>query len=374
MQQENKIKLTEYFEDIDDPREKLKSIRHKLVDIITIAVCAIISGAEGWNDIEQYGKQKKSFFKKFLELPNGIPSHDTFRRVFTLIDSTQFRKGFIKWVRTITKLAKGKIVAVDGKTVRRSHKDGESPIHIVSAWAQDNNVVLGQLKTKEKSNEITAIPELLDILDIKGSIITIDAMGCQKDIAEKIIEKEADYILALKGNQGNIHKEVKKIFENELEKVKYEFHEENTKGHGRIENRKCTSIILENQAIGLKEINKWKGLKSIVRIESQREYKNKISTETRYYISSLETNAKEFNESIRKHWSIENSLHWVLDVAFREDDSRIRTGNSAENLVILRHMALSLLKQEKSLKRGVKGKRLMAAWSDDYLLKVLGIS
>ena len=366
------LPLTNYLKDIDDPRRPYL-IKHEFIDIITIAICAVISGAEGWNDIEEYGKIREDWFQTFLSLPNGIPSHDTFRKVFATIDPEQFRIHFVHWIHDIAQLTKGEIIAIDGKTARRSYDKTINPLHMVSAWAAENNLVLGQVKTEEKSNEITAIPKLLDMLDINGCIVTIDAMGCQKDIAKKIIDKKADYVLALKGNQGKIHKEVKEIFEQTKKNNGCTIHEETTTGHGRVEEKTCASILLQNQTGVLQESKHWKGLKSIIRIESKRKNKKKTTKEVRYYLSSLKTNAKKFSQIVRKHWSIENSLHWVLDVAFREDESRIRKGNSAENFAIMRHIALSLLKQEKSLKRGIKGKRLKAGWDSDYLLKILGI-
>jgi len=365
---ETKTKLTDHFQNIADPRKECL-IRHKLTDIIMIAICAVISGAEGWNDIEEFGQMKKKWLSNFLELGNGIPSHDTFRIVFSLLDPEEFRKSFFSWVKETADIIEGEIIAIDGKTIRRSYAEGQSPLHIVSAWAEENNLVLGQIKTNQKSNEITAIPKLLEMLTLKDCIITIDAMGCQKEIAEKIIEKEADYTLALKGNQGKIHQAVKKIFAEK--NTRYDFHEEISSGHGRIEKRKCTGLVLNEETRNLKEMRNWKNLKSIVKIESERIIKDKTTQEVRYYISSLEATAKRFNEIVRKHWSIENSLHWTLDIAFREDESRIRIGNSAENLGILRHLALNLLKQETTLKRGLKAKRLKAGWSNKYLVKVL---
>jgi predicted transposase YbfD/YdcC len=367
LQQKNGI--IAYLKNIKEPR-KTKSIQHKLIDILAIAICAVISGAEGWDDIAQYGRQKIQWLKTFLELPHGIPSHDTFARVFGLIDPEEFRKSFLSWVNEITELVHGEVIAVDGKTARRSHSDGKHPLHVVSAWATQNCLVLGQLATEEKSNEITAIPKLLDMLLVKGHVVTIDAMGCQKDIAAKIKAKEADYVLALKGNQATIHDEVKKIFNQPTSPMNANFHEETSRDHGRMETRKCGSIIL-GAVNYFKEQALWAGLKSIIKIESIRTVKNKTTKETRYYLSSLKTTARKFNRIIRSHWGIENSLHWVLDMSFREDESRIRAGHSAENLGILRHMALNLLKQENTLKRGVKGKRLMAGWDNDYLLKVL---
>lgn len=369
-QKETKTKLADHFQNIPDPR-KVYLIKHKLIDIITIAICAVISGAEGWNDIEEYGKVKKEWLGTVLDLSNGIPSHDTFRIVFSLLNPEEFRKSFFRWVQEIANVIEREVVAIDGKTARRSHQEGQNPLHIVSAWAQENNLVLGQTKTDQKSNEITAIPRLLEMLALEGCIITIDAMGCQKDIAEKIVEKKADYVLALKGNQGNMHREVRRIFSEKDATAHSDFHEEISEGHGRKEKRRCTRILLNEEHFDLKERSDWEGLRSIVKIESERTINGRATREIRYYLSSLEEPASRYNSIIRKHWSIENSLHWSLDVAFREDESRVRIGNSAENLGILRHMALNLLKQETTLKRGLKAKRLKAGWSSEYLFKVL---
>ena len=366
--------ITEYFGEIEEPRREY-SIQHKLIDIITISICAVISGADKWEEIEDYGHEKKEWLETILELPNGIPSHDTISRVFQLIDPRQFEKGFQKWISSITKLKKGEIVAIDGKTQRRSFDNNKSAIHTISAWARENQIVLGQLKTEEKSNEITAIPELLDSIDVKGTTVTIDAMGCQKYIAKKIIDKEANYTLGLKGNQSKTHKRVKRIFSKDLSKIKHDKYETKEKKHGREEERKYRVIPIKNQFEYLKMLGtqerEWIGLKSIVEVESIRKVKNKTSNEKRYYLSSLEANAEEIANTVRGHWSIENSLHWSLDVTFREDESRIRKGYSQENFVVLRHIALCLLKREKSSRRGIKGKRLKAGWSNDYLLKVL---
>lgn len=362
--------IVSYLHKVKDPR-KLKSVDHALVDILGIAICATISGANSWDDIAQYGRQKQAWLATFLELSNGIPSHDTFARVFSLIDPEEFRKSFLDLVSQISKLTQGEVIAIDGKTVRRSHASDNHPLHVVSAFATKNHLVLGQLATKEKSNEITAIPKLLEMLAVKDCIITIDAMGCQRDIAAKIQEKGADYVLALKGNQASIHTEAKRIFNDQHTRDARSVHEDVSKGHSRIEKRTCTRIILKKTDLSDQEKEKWQGLASVVRIESERTINNKTTKETRYYLSSLKTTARKFCNIIRQHWGIENSLHWILDMSFREDESRIRTGNSAENLNILRHMALNLLKQEQTLKRGVAGKRLMAGWNDDYLLNVL---
>jgi predicted transposase YbfD/YdcC len=324
--------------------------------------------------MELFGETKYEWLKQFLELPNGIPSHDTFGRVFSIISPVEFQRSFLNWVQVISKSIEKEVVAIDGKTSRRSYdkSKGKDAIHMVSAWATANRVVLGQVKTEDKSNEITAIPELLDVLALKGCIVTIDAMGCQKNIASGIIDKEADYLLALKGNQETLHKDIKLFFqdckETNFKDTKHDFQETIEGDHGRIETRRCWAVSdiewLEGKA-------DWKGIKSIVMIESEREIGEKITSETRYYISSLIDNARLFSDSVRKHWGIENSLNWVLDVAFREDECRIRKGYAAENFAVLRHIALNLVREEKSIKRGVKGKRLKAGWDNDYLSKII---
>lgn len=366
--------IIKYFDKVEDFRRE-KSIKHKLIDIIVIAVSAVICGADNWNDIEDYGKEKEPWLKTFLELENGIPAHDTFARVFQLVNSEQFEKCFRRWIKDIVDLKQGEIISIDGKTQRGSLDKNKSAIHTVSAWARSNKLVLGQVKTEEKSNEITAIPELLDTLDIEGTTITIDAMGCQKAIVKKIRSKKADYTIGLKGNQGKTLQLTKGVFEEDLKKVKKDVYITEEKTRNRKERRKYTAIPIENQFEHLKMLGsqdrEWIDLTSIIQVESQREIKGKISTEKRYYISSLEADAKELAESIRGHWSIENALHWSLDINFRADESRMRKGHSQENFVILRHLALSLLKQEKSSRRGLKGKRLKAGWGNKYLLKIL---
>ncbi len=343
---------------------------------MTIAICGVICGADSWVELEQFGKSKEEWLKGFLELPNGIPSHDTFGRVFALLDAQQFRDCFLAWVQAVSAVTRGQVIAIDGKTLRRSHDKslGKSAIHMVSAWASENRLVLGQTKVAEKSNEITAIPELLALLDISGCIVTIDAMGCQKEIARLIIEDSGDYVLALKENQGQLYREVKELFEDEgLVASEGDFHETVNKGHGRLEHRRCWSIADQEYISYLNLKGEWRGLRSVAKVTGERRIGEKVSIESRYYISSLPGGAEQLLRAVREHWGIENSLHWVLDIAFREDESRVRKGHGPENLATMRHMALNLLRRETSSKGGVKARRLRAGWDETYLLKVLSL-
>ena len=326
--------------------------------------------------LEVFGKSKEGWLKGFLELPNGIPSHDTFGRVFALLDAQQFQDCFLEWVKAVSDVTRGQVIAIDGKTLRRSHDRslGKSAIHMVSAWASENRLVLGQVKVAEKSNEITAIPELLALLDVSGCIVTIDAMGCQKEIARLIIEDSGDYVLALKENQGQLYQEVKELFEDEdLVAKTGDFHETVNQGHGRLEHRRCWSIADQECLSYLNSSGKWRGLQSVAKVTGERRIGEQVSIESRYYISSLPGDAKELLWAVREHWGIENSLHWVLDIAFREDESRVRKGHGPENLATIRHMALNLLRRETSSKGGVKARRLRAGWDEAYLLKVLSL-
>jgi len=368
--------LIEAFQGIKDPRiERHK--RHALQDILFIAICSFICGADKWTEVVEFGLAKEKWFKQFLSLPNGIPSHDTFGRVFSLLCPSEFQTCFLAWVQSISEVTQGEIIAIDGKTLRRSHdrSNKTAAIHMVSAWACKNGLVLGQLKTEEKSNEITAIPKLLKMLELNECIVTIDAMGCQKEIAQAIQDQGADYILALKGNQGSLHDDVtlylnEAINKGELNQA-FDFHETIDAGHGRIEIRR---YWLCNNVDWLDQHSQWRGLKSIGLAESERHIGDEKTIERRYFISSLEHNAQQFGEAVRKHWGIENSLHWVLDITFREDESRVRKDFAPENMAMLRHIALNLLKQETTLKRGMKTKRLKSGWDESYLLKVLGIA
>lgn len=362
-------KLHYFFKKIPDPRLE-RNKKHLLIDIVILSVLAVICGAESWDSIEMFGKEKKQFLSKILKLPNGIPSHDTINRVFSLIKPEKFELLFVEWVKSLKiNGIDREVVSIDGKTMKGS-KDSfhqKSPIHIVSAWANDNQLILGQLKVDGKSNEITAIPLLLEMLEIEGSIITIDAMGTQRDIANKIIEKGADYILALKGNQSGLKEGVEHLFSRQQPDSSDIVVE---KGHGRIETRNCQ--VITNLTF-LDEKEGWEKLTSVVKIESTREIKEKVTTETRYYISSFVDKATNFNAFVRQHWGIENSLHWVLDMTFNEDRQRKRNGTSAQNFALAQKIAINLLKSDTSIKGSIKNKRLSAGWNDNYLLKILKI-
>ncbi len=364
--------LVEHFGSLKDPRIERKNSHH-LIDIVVIAICGIICGADDWVSISEFGRSKESWFRTFLELPNGIPSHDTFGRVFSLISPTGFQRCFTRWMRSLTGVFEG-LVAVDGKTLRRSHdrRCERAAIHMVSAWANENSLVLGQVKTEEKSNEITAIPELLRALALKGCLVSIDAMGCQTAIAKQIIEQGGEYLLALKGNQGNLAEEVEALF-NEADQVGYQgydvqFLETKERSHGRHEIRRYWAMACEGR---LAHAKRWSKLNMVGMVEAERTVDGQTSIEYRYYIGSFGNDVHTFARSARGHWGVENGLHWVLDVAFREDDSRVRKGHAPENLALLRHIAVNLLKQEKTAKLGVKNKRLKAGWDESYLAKLL---
>jgi len=368
--------VADHFGSIPDPRIN-RTKRHLLNDILVISICAVICSADDWVAIEQFGKAKKQWFRGFLRLPNGIPSHDTFGRVFAALDQKAFASCFTSWIQSVANITDGEVVAIDGKTLRRSfdRASGKAAIHMVSAWASANGLVLGQVKTEAKSNEITAIPKLLEILDLRGCIVTIDAMGCQKEIAKNIIDKDAHYIFGLKGNQGNLHADVEAYFQEALNRdfvgTSYDFIEQKDHGHGRDE---CRRLWCTNDLKWFAKRAEWKGLQSIAMIEEERIIAGKKSVERRYFISSLPgDDAKRFGHAVRLHWGIENGLHWVLDVAFREDECRVRTGNAPENFATLRHIATNLLKSEHTAKVGVKNKRLKAGWDENYLRTVLGI-
>ena len=368
--------MGEHFSNLDDPRRD-QGKRHQLLDIIAMTICAVIGGAEGWSDVELFVQCKYEWFQRFLGLPHGVPCADTFGRVFARIDAEQFRDCFMDWVSSVNRLTQGQVIALDGKTLRRSHdrNSGKEAIHMVSAWASENSLVLGQTKVDEKSNEITAIPELLKLLDLSGCIVTIDAMGCQKKIARQIVGQEADYVLAVKENQGRLLEDVEDLFScgqrAGFEDMKHDFCQTLDKGHGRIETRRCWTIDDPEQLSYIETGRYWPGLRSIGMVTAERRRGNQVSVESRYYISSLESDAGRLLQATRSHWGIENRLHWVLALSFREDESRVRTGNASENLAIIRHMALNLLRKDRTSKVSIKARRKLAGWDNDYLLSIL---
>lgn len=373
-EQFSRASLIQCFSKVEDPRVEYL-VEHKLIDIITIAVCAVIAGADNWVEVEQFGQEKQAWFGQFLELPHGIPSHDTFERVFARLKPEQFQQSFLEWMQAVKVVTKGEVVPIDGKKLRRSHdkSNGQAAIWMVSAWASENRMVLGQLKVADKSNEITAIPQLLEVLDLSGCIVTIDAMGCQKEIAAQIVAQQAHYVLALKGNQSGLFEDVQELFDYaaEINFVDCDHHQTVEKNHGRIEIRDCWTTSQPDYFPFLRHGSDWPNLHTLVMVRAERRLPDKTSVEYRYYISSLTSGAKQHLAAVRSHWRIENELHWVLDVAFDEDQCRIRRGHGSQNFALLRHIALNLLKQEKTANCGIKAKRKKAGWSEPYLLKVL---
>lgn len=367
--------LDAHISGLTDPRGP--NIDHLFFDIIAIAILGTICGADGWVEIEQFGYQKLNWLSQYLLLPNGIPSHDTFGRVFSQINPEEFQACFRKWVKALKKVTQGQVIGIDGQQMRGSHdkNKGKRAIYMVSAWAEQNHLVLGQCKVAEKSNEITAIPELLRLLEIKGCIVTIDAIGTQTKIAKQILKAEADYLLAVKRNQGKLYQDLEMLFsydqQHGFQEASYDYAKEVKKGHGRIDIRECWVTADPEYLASVRSAQKWTGLQSLVMIVRRRIINGDETLKTRFYISSLDANAKRILKATRQHWSIENALHWVLDVAFNEDHSRVRKDHAPANLAVLRHMALNLLKQETSAKGGIKARRLQAGWNEDYLLKVL---
>lgn len=396
------VAISRHFAALSDPRVNRRK-RHLLSDILTIALCAVLCGADDFVEIELFGRSKKEWFQERLALPNGIPSHDTFTRVFAQLDPEQFGECFLAWLEAVrgavqqaNQQANQQIehIAIDGKTLRRSFEAGniKTALHMVSAWAHQSGLVLAQRKVDDKSNEITAVPELLKILDITGCIVSLDAMHCQKETARQIVERGGDYLLGLKGNQENLHEAVRLFFEDAQVRgfqepgpqgpvpIQHVCHSEVDKGHGRIETRTCTVVAAEPHLAWLDPENRWKGLASLVLIESERrtgENYETVTHERRYYISSLPglttKQARRIARAVRAHWGIENGLHWVLDIAFREDENRTRKGNAPENLATLRHIAYNLLKRDQTTKAGIKARRHKAGWDNDYLAQLIGI-
>lgn len=365
----------EHFTILEDPRrETHRNKQHLLSDILVLTILGVICGAESWVDIENFGKSKEDWLKTFLALSNGIPSHDTIGRVFSLLDATQFQSCFLSWMNSLVSIEGGEIVAIDGKSLRRSYdkRRGHRALHLISAWAVKNRVVLGQMKTADHSNEITAIPKLLEMLDIEGATVTIDAAGCQTKIAEKIIERKADYVLSLKGNQGHIHDAVKDLFthaaNNNFKRVTHHYFEEIEKDHGRLETRRYWLI---EQGQGDRNGLCWPGLKGVGMASYTRQIGEQTSTDLRFYLTSFGDDAKRFAQAARGHWNVEINLHWSLDVSFHEDLCRVRKGNAAENFAVIRRIALNLLKSETSSKVGIAVKRKKAGWDNGYLAKVL---
>src|SRR5215210_4225584 len=371
--------IGEHFATLTDPRVD-RSKAHLLVEIVTIALCAAICGADDWVAVETFGREKHRWLATFLRLPGGIPSHDTFGRVFRRLDPEEFRRCFLGWVRAVVGAPGAQVVAVDGKTLRRSHdrRAGKGALHLVSAWATASGLVVGQVATEEKSNEITAIPALLRLLALEGAVVTIDAMGCQTAVASQIVDQGADYVLALKGNHEQVHDRARLAFLDVAPAAGTTLHLADVvphttveKGHGRIERRRCWAIGDPAYLAYIDPDHAWPNLQSVVCIESTRRIGDAVSTEARHYLSSLPADAKLLNRVVRSHWGVENRLHWVLDLAFHEDSSRVRADHAPENLAIIRHIALNLLRGDPTRRIGLKNSRFKAALNDTYLRSIL---
>jgi predicted transposase YbfD/YdcC len=365
--------LFDHFVVIEDTRDQKKR-RHLLIEMLVIAITAVICGANGWVQVEEFGKAREAWFRTFLQLPNGIPSHDTFGRVFALLSPEVFEACFRDWVASVREVCGEDIVAIDGKSLRRSHwrDKGFGPLHMVSAWSTANGVVLAQQATEAKSNEITAIPKVLEVLELKGCIVTIDAMGCQKAIAEKIVARGGDYVLALKGNQSTLAEAVEELFI-DADAADYagwsvDTHETIDRGHGRVETRRYVTLTAVDK---IPQAADWEGLNMVGMVQSERQVSGKTRLEHRFYIGSIGGDAQRFAWAVRNHWGIENRLHWCLDIAFREDESRIRDRQAANNFAVLRHIAMNVLKKDKTIKGGIQTKRLVAGWNEDYLANLL---
>lgn len=362
--------LIEHLSIISDFRDG-PAKKHLLIDVLMISVCSMLAGAEGFTDMELFGKAKEAWFRGFLKLPHGIPSHDTFLRVFAVMEPKVFAQSFMSWTQSVRQKLEREVVAVDGKTVRRSYDraHGREAIHMVNAWATENGLSLGQVKTSDKSNEITAVPELLRALELEGCIVTLDAMGCQKNIAKEIREADAEYVLALKGNHEVVHEEVgsflREARHTKWKKTPHDFLETVEKGHGRIETRQ---YWITEKIEWFADRSKWEGLRSMGMVESVRQIGETTTTQIRFYLCSIQADAKEFARAVRGHWAVENNLHWVLDVCFREDQCRARMGHASQNLAILRQIALNAIKRDTSRsKHGVRPRQKIAGWDNSYL-------
>lgn len=368
-------RLLAHFAELPDPRVE-RAKRHALLDMLAIAVCAVICGADTWVDVAEFGRSKERWLRTFLALPNGIPSHDTFGRVFAALDPAAFERCFVRCVQALAKTTEDRLVAIDGKSARRSHdrSAGQEALHLVSAWAAANGLVLGQVATAEKSNEATAMPLLLEALAVEGCVVTIDAAGCQTAIARQIVARDADYVLALKDNQPTLHELVADHFAvatadpSDATTAQCATFD---KGHGRLEIRRCWATDDPAILAWLDPDRTWPGLRAIACVEGERRTAAGVSRARRYYLSSLPADPRTIAAAVRGHWGIETKLHWVLDVAFREDDCRVRTGFAAENFAVLRHLALNQLRRESAARIGIKAKRLKAGWDETYLLAVL---
>lgn len=370
------VSLRQCFADLHDPRRE-HGRYHDLWDILGLTICAVVAGADSWVDVEEYGHCKRAWLKTFLALPHGIPAHDTLGRVFSLINPAAFQQCFQQWVSALVEATAGRVIAIDGKTLRRScdRASGQGPLHLISAWAAENHLTLGQLAVDGKSNEITAIPELLKLIDVTGAIVTIDAMGCQKSIAAPIRAGGGDYVLALKENQPTLHADVQQLFldglENDFAHLKHHTCHTVDDGHGRIEHR-YYHVVAVPEELAAKH-PEWPDWRSVGMVYSERTVGDQEpSSEVRFFINSLKPQVKTFARAVRGHWGIENSLHWVLDVSFREDESRVRKDHAPENLALVRRLAAALLKQDKKTKGGIACKRKQAGWDNDYLEQVLG--
>jgi predicted transposase YbfD/YdcC len=371
------VSVRECFAEVPDPRRE-HCRRHNLLDILALTIFAVVGGADSWVDVAEYGLRKLEWLQSLLELPNGIPSHDTLGRVFALLDPAALQRGFQRWIVSLAEATAGRLVAIDGKTLRHSFDtaNGKGALHLVSAWATENRLMLGQQAVDGKSNEITAIPELVKSLALKGAIVTIDAMGCQKEITAALVDAGADYVLALKENQPTLYEDVNQLFlaglENDFVDLKHHYWRTDDANHGRVETRHYHVVTVPQE---LRDQHpQWQDLRTLGMVFSERQVGAEPATvATRYYLSSLPAKVKSFARAVRGHWGIETSLHWVLDISFREDESRLRKDHGPENLALIRRLAASLMHQETTAKGGVACKRKQAGWDNDYLLEVLGV-